>query len=183
MTLVIIFVSSFILRFFSPWLVSSAFCFPFLSSQKFFPFSLARLIGRFSHLVDSLIGMEGFRAPYHIPRGVSLWYCPLGEWHTLRKEGEVVIPMIAFIERGMRLLMDKVTRDYLIVHRICPHQCTPNLFKVLGSVDAFNKQMELGLTWHDVFWMYECYLLVDSGYYLKSRSSNIRLISCLPKSN
>ena len=91
--------------------------------------------------------------------------------------------MIAFIERGMRLLMDKVTRDYLIVHRICPHQCTPNLFKVLGSVDALNKQMELGLTWHDVVWMYECYLLVDSGYYLKSKSSDIRLISCLPKSN
>ena len=43
--------------------------------------------------------------------------------------------------------------------------------------------MELGLTWHDVVWMYECHFLADSGYYLKSRSSNVRLISCLPKSN
>ena len=42
--------------------------------------------------------------------------------------------------------MGKVTRDYLITHRICPHQCTPNLFRVLGSVDALNKQMGLGLT-------------------------------------
>ena len=112
-----------------------------------------------------------------------MWYCPLGEWHALRKEGEVIIPMIAFIEKGMRLPMGKVTRNYLIVHKICPHQCAANLFKVLGSVDALNKQIGLGLTWHDVVWMYECYLLADFGYYLKSRSSDIRLISCLLKSN
>ena len=31
--------------------------------------------------------------------------------------------------------------------------------------------------------MYECHLLVDSSYYLKSRSFDDRLISCLPKSN
>ena len=127
--------------------------------------------------------MEGFKALYNIPWGVSLRYYPLGDWHTHRKEGEVVIPMIVFIERGMRLPMGRVTRDYLITHRICPHQCSPNLSRVLGSVDAFNKQMELGLTWHDVVWMYNCHLLADSGYYLKSRSFDVRLISCLPKSN
>ena len=91
--------------------------------------------------------------------------------------------MITFIEGGMRLLMSRVTRDYLIAHKICPHQCALNLFRVLGSVDALNEQMGLGLTWHDVVWMYECHLLVDLGYYLKSRSSDVRLISCLPKSN
>ena len=42
--------------------------------------------------------------------------------------------------------------------------------------------MGLNLTWHDVIWMYECHL-ADSGYYLKSRSSVVRLISCLPKCN
>ena len=31
--------------------------------------------------------------------------------------------------------------------------------------------------------MNECHSLVDSGYYLKSRSSIVRLVSCLPKSN
>ena len=112
-----------------------------------------------------------------------MWYFPLGEWHTFKKEGEVVIPMITFIEGGMRFLMSRVTRDYLITHKICPHQCALNLFRVLGSIDALNEQMGLGLTWHDVVWMYECHLLVDFGYYLKSRSSDVRLISCLPKSN
>ena len=140
-------------------------------------------MGRFAHLVDNPIGMEGFRARYHIPRGVSLRYFLLGDWHTLRREGEVVIPLIAFIERRIRLPMGRVTRDYLIAHRLCSHQCVLNLFSVLGSVDALNEQMGLGLTWHDVMWMYKCHLLADSGYYLKSRSSNVRLILCLPKSN
>ena len=91
--------------------------------------------------------------------------------------------MIAFIEGGMTLPMGWVTRDYLIAHRLCPHQCTPNLFRILGCVDALNEHMGLNLTWHDVVWMYKCHLLGDLGYYLKSRSSVIRIVSCLPKSN
>ena len=96
---------------------------------------------------------------------------------------EVAIPMITFIEGGMRLPIGRMTRDYLIAHRICLHQCAPNLFRVLSNVDALNEQMGLGLTWHDVVWMYECHLLADLGYYLKSRSLVVRLVSCLPKSN
>ena len=91
--------------------------------------------------------------------------------------------MIAFKEGGMTLPMGRVTKDYLIVHRLCPHQCAPNLFKILGSVDAFNGHMRLNLTWHDVVSMYECHLLGNTRYYLKFRSSVVRLISCLPKSN
>ena len=140
-------------------------------------------MGRFSHLVDSPASMEGFRAKYHIPLGVSLQYCALGQWHIDRNEGEVVIPMIAFIEGGMTLPMGCITRDYLFAHKLCPHQCAPNLFRVLGSVDAVNAHMSLNLTWHDVVWMYECHSLGDSRYYLKSRSLTVRLVSCLPKSN
>ena len=140
-------------------------------------------MGRFKHLVDFPAGMEGFRAKYHIPRGVALRYCAPDQIVTDRKEGEVVIPMIAFIEGGMTLLMGRVTQNYLINHRLTPHQCPPNLFRVLGSVDTLNEQMGLRLTWHDVIHMYECHKLSDAGYYLKSQSDIIRLILCLPKSN
>ena len=81
------------------------------------------------------------------------------------------------------LPIGRVTRDYLINHRLCLHQCASNLFRVLGSVDALNEQMGLKLTWHNVIHMYKCHSLADSGYYLKSRSSIVRLVSCLPKSN
>ena len=97
--------------------------------------------------------------------------------------GQVVIPMIAFIEGGMTLPMGRITKDYLLNHRLTPHQCTPNLFRVLGSIDVLNEQLGLGLTWHDVVHMYECLKLSSARYYLKSRSEVVRLIFCLPKSN
>ena len=56
------------------------------------------------------------------------------------------------------------------------------MFRVLGCIDALNDKMNLGLSWHDVVHLYECHCLSES-YYLKSRSNEVRLISCLPKSN
>ena len=59
----------------------------------------------------------------------------------------------------------------------------PNLFRILGNGYALNEQMGLNLTWHEVVWMYECHLLADLGYYLKSRSSMVRLVPHLSMSN
>ena len=103
-------------------------------------------MGRFAPLVDSPINMEGFREKYHIPQGVALRYCAPDQVLTHRNEGEVVIPMIAFIEGGMTLPMGRVTQDYLIAHKLCPHQYASNLFRILGSVDDLNEQMGLNLT-------------------------------------
>ena len=91
--------------------------------------------------------------------------------------------MIAFIEGGMTLPMGRVTRDYLRNHRLCPHQCAPNLFRILGAIDALNQHLGLRLTWLDVVHMYEGHKQKGAGFYLKSRSDVVRLISCLPKSN
>ena len=83
----------------------------------------------------------------------------------------------------MTLVMGRITRDYFITHRLCPHQCAPNMFRILGCVDALNAHLQLGLTWHDVVHMYEFHSQADGEFYLKSRSVVIGLISCLPKSN
>ena len=64
------------------------------------------------------------------------------------------IPMIAFIEERMRIPLGKVTRDYLITHRLTPTQCTLNMFRILGSIDALNKKMGVNLTHHGVNWVY-----------------------------
>ena len=97
--------------------------------------------------------------------------------------GKVIIPIIAFIEGKMTLPMGRITRDYLIAHMLCPHQCAPNMFRILGCVDALNKHLQLGLTWHDVVHMYEFHSQADEGFYLKFRSAVVRLVSRLPKSN
>ena len=66
-------------------------------------------MGRFKSLVDSKEGMENFRAKCSIPKGVRTKYCKKGQWHTDRQEGEVVIPMIAFIDGGIRIPMGAIT--------------------------------------------------------------------------
>ena len=77
-------------------------------------------MGRFKSLVDSKEGIESFKAQYRIPSGVGIKYCKEGQWLIDRQEGEVVIPMIAFIEGGMKISMSKVTRDYLRAHKLAP---------------------------------------------------------------
>ena len=100
-----------------------------------------------------------------------------------RKVEEVVIPMIAFLEGGMTVPMGRITRDYLRAHKLCPHQCAPNFFRVLGSIDALDRHLGLGLTWYNVAHLYESHIESRAGFYLKSRSSVVKLISYLPKSN
>ena len=87
------------------------------------------------------------------------------------------------LERGMTIPMDTLTRNFLRFFRLSPTQSAPNMFRVLGSIEALNKRMNLNLTHHDVNWIYNLYNLKGQGYYLKSRYPAIRLIQCLPISN
>jgi len=73
-------------------------------------------MGRFAKLADTLKGMAAFRVKYRIPDNVELQHCEL----------------------GMEIPMGRVTRDFLINFRLSPTQCSPNLFRVLDSVDMIN---------------------------------------------
>ena len=57
-------------------------------------------MGRLKHLVDSEKGIKNFRTKYNIYPNVGVRYTAQGEWFDERKIGDVVIPIIAFIEGG-----------------------------------------------------------------------------------
>ena len=103
-------------------------------------------MGRFKRLVDSSALIEIFKDKYHIPQEVSLRYYSSEGLAFDREVGEVIIPMIAFIEGGMTIPMGRITRDYLRNHRLCPQQCVPNFFRILGAVNALDRYLGLGLT-------------------------------------
>ena len=94
--------------------------------------------------------MEKFVVDYRIPSNVGLRYSEEWEWHFRRQGGEVVIPMIAFIEGGMRIPMGSVMREYHRHFRLAPTQCAVNVFRILGCVDTLNEKMGLRLTHHDI---------------------------------
>ena len=133
-------------------------------------------MGKFKRLVESEEGMESFRAKYRIPPTVGMRYATQREWIGARKTGEVVIPIIAFIEGGMTIPMGTITRNYIRFFRLSPTQCAPNMFRVLGSIEALNEIMNLNLTHYDVNWVYSLHHLKGQGYYLKSRHPEVRLI-------
>ena len=68
-------------------------------------------MGRFKCLVESEEDIGRFRAKYRIPPTVGMRYAAQGEWVDDRKTGEVVIPMIAFIEGGMTIPMGIITSN------------------------------------------------------------------------
>ena len=94
--------------------------------------------------------MKSFMIKYNIPPHMGIRYAAQGEWFDERKIGEVVIPMIAFIEGGMTIPMGTLTRNFLRFFRLSLTQCAPNMFKVLGSIETLNERMNLNLTYHDV---------------------------------
>ena len=138
---------------------------------------------RLRKLVDTEEAMKKFIADYRIPPNVSLRHCKMGEWHYKRETGEVVIPVLAFVEGGMRIPMGPVTRCYLRHFRLAPTQCTGNMFRILGCVDVLKEKMGLRLTHHDVNLCYNLQDLKGKSYYLKTRDERVRLIQCLPDSN
>lgn len=79
-------------------------------------------------MLDTDEKKEAFKAKYGIPTGVTIEHCEMGEHYTRRALGVVANPMIAFIEGGMRIPMDRVMRDFLLFLRISPSQCSINLF-------------------------------------------------------
>ena len=91
-------------------------------------------MGRFKKLVELEEAMEKFIVDYRIPNTVGLRYCKEGDWHIMRREGEVVTPIIAFLEGGMRIPMGLMMRDYLRHFRLVPIQCAVNVFRILGCV-------------------------------------------------
>ena len=105
-------------------------------------------MGRFTNLVDTPENKETFKARYNIPTNITIQYGKLGDWYTKRQTEDVVIPMIAFIEGGMRIPMDGVIRDFFNLFRICPTQYSLNLFWVVCSVARLNEKMSVVLTHH-----------------------------------
>ena len=140
-------------------------------------------MGKLKKLVETEEAMEKFIINYRIPPNVGLRHCEDGEWHFRRNAGELVIPLLAFIEGGVRIPMGPVMRDYLRHFRLASTQSTANVFRILGYVDALNEKMGLRLTHHDVNLCYNLQLLKGKSFYMKTRDDRVRLIQCLPESS
>ena len=76
--------------------------------------------------------------------------------------------------------MNDLLTNFLRHFKVCTDQCTPNVFRIISSVDTLNKRLELNLTEHDINYVYSFQDNKTSGYYFKIWHEEVRLISSLP---
>ena len=69
-------------------------------------------MGRVERLVKTPTLIESFKEKYHIPQDVMVRHCTIEGVEFDQKVGEVVIPMIAFIEGGMTIPMGRRLSSY-----------------------------------------------------------------------
>ena len=107
-----------------------------------------------------------FKRVYEIPKNVKVRYCPKSEVVFSRGEGRVIIPLETFVEGGVRIPMSKLLTNFLTHFKVCPDQCTSNVFRVVSSVDELNRRLGLSLTEHDINYVYSFQDSKTSGFYL-----------------
>ena len=88
-------------------------------------------MGRFKSLVGSPLKIELFKQKYNILQEVGLRYCSTEQIVTDRETGEVIIPMIAFMEGGMTIPMRVLTvmhaslLEHLVISDCQSLKCVP----------------------------------------------------------
>ena len=68
------------------------------------------------------------RREYNFLKDVEVEYCPESKAILSWGEGKVVIPLVAIVEGGVRIPMSDLLTNFLRYFKICPDQCTPNVF-------------------------------------------------------
>ena len=83
-------------------------------------------MGKFKSFVDTPEGLFWFRRAYGILDNVGVSYCLDLEVDFVKGEGKVVIPLVAFVEEGVRIpfinLLTKFFDTFQILLRLMPPQ-------------------------------------------------------------
>ena len=95
-------------------------------------------MGKFKSLVDTRLVAS--RKVYGIPDDVGVSYC-LDKEVDFRKGLEtMIIPLVSFVEEGVRIPISKLLTNFLRKFKICRDQCTPNIFRVVSSIGELNRR-------------------------------------------
>lgn len=138
---------------------------------------------KFKPMVDTLERLVEFRKKNNIFDDVDVRYYSVSVVILSRGKDRMVIPLVAFVERGVRIPMSDLFTNFLRNFKVCPDQCTTNVFRVVSSVDVLNKRLGLKLIKHDINYIYSFQDGKTSRFYFKIQHQEVRLILGLPDSD
>jgi hypothetical protein len=86
--------------------------------------------GKLSRYVNTFEAMAVFHHLYEIPNNVGLRYV---HWSDALPPslGELLIPVMAVVEGGVRFPIDPLLADFLNYFSLSPTQVNPNIFRIV----------------------------------------------------
>ena len=137
----------------------------------------------FAYPLNAEAPLAAFRQSFRVPDDVEMAYCHESEIALHRGAGMAFFPLMSVLEGGIRFPIDPLLLNTLRYYGLSPDQLPPNFYRVVSCVGRLNQTFGLQLDHHNVNHMYSLYGKKKSNYYLKTRDTRVRLISCLPDSN
>uniref|UniRef100_A0A2N9IFD1 Uncharacterized protein n=1 Tax=Fagus sylvatica TaxID=28930 RepID=A0A2N9IFD1_FAGSY len=138
--------------------------------------------GKLARYVNTPEAMERFRRHYGVPDDVHLEY-RFWEDAITGEHGDLIIPLVAIIEGGVRFPIDPLLADFLDYFRISPTQISPNIFRIVNGVAELNRRLGFNLTVHDIIATYFLRTTQHEAFSLRPRDVNNTLVNSLPDTN
>uniref|UniRef100_A0A2N9H9T8 Uncharacterized protein n=1 Tax=Fagus sylvatica TaxID=28930 RepID=A0A2N9H9T8_FAGSY len=138
--------------------------------------------GKLARYVNTPEAMQKFRRHYGVPDDVYLEY-RFWEDAITGEPGDLIIPVVAIIEGGVRFPMDPLLADFLDYFRISPTQISPNIFRIVSGVAELNRRLGFNLTVHDIIATYFLRTTQHEAFSLRPRDVNNTLVNSLPDTN
>ena len=138
--------------------------------------------GKLARYVNTPQAMAVFRRHYGVPDDVHLEY-RFWEDALTSEPGDLILPLVAIIEGGVRFPIDSLLADFLDFFHLSPSQISPNIFRIIMGVVELNRRLGLNLTVHDIIATYSLCTSQHEAFTLRPRNVNNTLVNSLPDTN
>ena len=111
-----------------------------------------------------------------------LFRSPYGDLALLQHE-DLVLPIVAIVEGGVRIPMHPFLIQFLIHFRLSPLQCVSNVFRIVMGTAVLMEKLDLNLTMHDITYVYSFQTTDRDQYTLVARNFDRKLVTGLSDSS
>ena len=106
-------------------------------------------MGMWKHRVDTPTKLDHFRTEFEIPIDVHLRLA--GEDDSIMPTADSMpLPVVAFIECGLRLPLNILFREIIHYYKLNPMQLAINSYRVINGIIALAKQENVRVTLADI---------------------------------
>jgi hypothetical protein len=139
-------------------------------------------MGQLSKLVDTEEKINQFKERYGFPKDVQIRYASSDDLALLEYQ-DLVLPIIAVVEGGVRIPMHPFLIQFLTYFRLSPLQYVPNIFRIIMGMTVLMERLGLNLTVHDITYVYKLQSTGKNQYTLVACNSDRKLVTGLPDSS